>query len=90
MRWRPLGGEALFGGVAVEPGARGEVGAALPGAAPGAELVRCGEAGADDPGTAAESGGGSVPGAATVEEAEVTVVEDDGRSNDVDVGLLAG
>jgi len=62
---------------------------ALPGAAPGAELVRCGEAGADDPGTAAESGGGSVPGAATVEEAEVTVVEDDGRSTDVEVGRRA-
>jgi hypothetical protein len=28
-----LGGEALLGGAAVVPGARGEVGAALPGAA---------------------------------------------------------
>jgi len=53
----------VFGGPAVEPGAGGEVGAALPDAPAGAELVPCGEAGADDPGTPAESGAGSVPGA---------------------------
>ena len=76
--------------MAVEPGARGEVGAALPGPAPGAELVRCGEAGADGPGTPAESGGGSVRGAGSDPATVVAVVDDDCRSNDVDVGLLAG
>ena len=82
----------MFGGAAVEPGARGEVGAALPGVAGGAELVPCGEAGADDPGTPAGSGAGWVSGAgsdpATV-VAVVAVVDGDRRSTDVDVGGLA-
>ena len=79
----------MFGGATVEPGAGGEVGAALPDAPAGAELVPCGEAGADDPGTPAESGAGSVPGAGSDPATVVAVVEGDRRSEDVDVGLLA-
>jgi hypothetical protein len=82
----------VFGGAAVDPGPRGEVVAALRGAPAGAELVpRC-EAGAADPGTPAESGGGSVPGAGTEPAtvvAVVAVVDGDRRSTDVDVGRLA-
>jgi hypothetical protein len=81
----------------VEPGALGELGAALPGAAAGAELVPCGaagrEVGAADPGTGAESGAGSVAGAplvaSAVVAAVVAVVADDGRSSDVDVERVA-
>jgi hypothetical protein len=79
----------VFGGAAVDPGARGEVVAALPGATAGAELVPCGEAGAADPGTPAESGAGSVAGAGTEPATVVAVVDGDRRSTDVDVGRLA-
>jgi hypothetical protein len=79
----------VSGGAAVESGARGEVGTALPGAAAGAEVVPCGEAGADAPGTPAESGAGSVPGAGSDPATVVAVVDGDRRSKDVDVGRLA-
>jgi hypothetical protein len=87
-----LGGDALLGGAAVVPGARGDVGAAPPGAPTGAELLPCGEAGAADPGAPAGSGAGSVPGAATdpaVVVAVVGVVDDDFGSEDVDVDRRA-
>jgi hypothetical protein len=79
----------VFGGAAVEPGARGAVGTALPGPPAGAELVPCGEAGADAPGTLAGSGAGSVPRAGSDPATVVAVVDGDRRSKDVDVGRLA-
>jgi hypothetical protein len=79
----------VFGGAAVEPGARGEVGAGLPGAADGAELVPSGAVGAADPGTTAGSGAGAVPGAPAEAATVVGVVEDDSRLMDVDVDRLA-
>ena len=79
----------MFGGAAVELGARGEVGTTPPGAAAGAELVPCVEAGADAPGTPAGSGVGSVPSAESDPATVVAVVDGDPRSKDVDVGRLS-
>ena len=67
----------MFGGAAVELGARREV---------GTELVPCVEAGAGAPGRPAASGAGSVTGAGSDPATVVAVVD---RSNDVDVGRLA-